>query len=251
MRADPIAAGATALAGFVLTEALVALAVSGAVLLGLFSLTDLVSRHARGVFVRVEAAEGGRRGLEALARDIGLAQRVRWAGPPRERAFVFQGRFDRVLLAIDANAGAAEAPTRLVQWQSEERGAGAEILRTEADFPPAAQSLADLAFAPSRVIFRSPQRLRFAYIAGATDKTPEIALDTWDLPDAMPVAVRLSLDDTASGLTVLERRVPLRIEAEAGCAAPAKAFCSRPADKDDEGDGSTAAIVNALQGRRP
>ncbi|MBE7197001.1 MAG: prepilin-type cleavage/methylation domain-containing protein [Parafilimonas terrae] len=228
-----------------------AVAVSGAVLLGLFSLTDLVSRHARGVSARVEAAERSRRGLDSLVRDIGLAQRVRWAGPTRDRAFVFQGRFDRILVAVDAAMGAAEAPTRLVQLQSEPDGVGADILYTEADFPPAARSLDELHFTPTRVLFRSPRRLRFAYIAAATDKAPEIAVDTWDLPDAMPVAVRVSLNDAVTGLPLLERRIPLHIEAEAGCTAPTKAFCSRPIEKDEDGEGSTAAIVNALQGRKP
>lgn len=242
---------AGARAGFVLTETLTALAISGAVLLGLVSLTNVVSRHARIVFGRVEAAEADRRGLAALAREIGLAQRLRWAGPPEARPFVFLGTPDALLFALDAPIDAAAGPTQVVQFQSVAAPGGGEVLRTQAPLPPAARGLADLAFAPTRRLHRGPWRLRFAYIAAATVKTPEIAFDAWDLPGAMPAAVRLSLEDPETGLTAQSLRVALQVEAEAGCAVPTRAFCSRPADREGEGEVSTAAIVNALQGRKP
>lgn len=238
-------------AGFVLAETLAALAIGGAVLVGLSSLTNVVSRHARLVFGRVEASEADRRGLAALAREIGLAQRLRWAGPADARRFVFLGSADSLLFAVDTPAGSAAPPSQIVQLQSALTAAGGEVLRSEAAFPPAARDIADLAPAPARPLLRGPWRLRFAYIAAATDTTPEIAVDAWDLPDAMPVAVRLSLENLETGLTAQSLRVALRVEAESGCAAPTRGFCSRPADRDGDEGVSTAAIVNALQGRRP
>lgn len=238
-------------AGFVLAEILVALAISGAVLLGLCSLTNVVSRHARLVFARVEASEADRQGLAALAQDIGLAQRLRWAGPPGAQPFVFLGAADRLLFAVESPLGSPLAPVRLVQLQSAVTPEGGEVLRAEAALPPAARDIADLVPGPVNAVHWGSRRLRFAYIAAATAKTPEIAVDTWDLPDAMPVAVRLSLEDPETGLAAQSLRVALRVEAEAGCAAPTKGFCSRPADREGDEEVSTAAIVNALQGRRP
>jgi type II secretory pathway component PulJ len=251
MRRDRPPPGGTHEAGFVLAETLAALAISGAVLVGLFSLTNVVSRHARTVFGRVEASEADRRGLAALAREIESAQHLRWAGPPDARPFVFLGAADRVQFAVEVRGDAAGAPAQVVQVQSVAGDHGGEILRTEAAFHPAARDIADLAPAPVRLLQRGPWRLRFAYIAAATVKTPEIAFDAWDLPDAMPAAVRLSLEDPETGLAAQSLRVALRVEAESGCAAPTRGFCSRPADREGEEGASTAAIVNALQGRRP
>ncbi len=159
-------------------------------------------------------------------------QRLRWAGPPDARPFVFLGASDRVQFAIEPRGDVSGAPTQIVQIQSVAGDRGGEILRTEAPFNPAARDIADLAPAPVRLLQRSPWRLRFAYIAAATPKTPEIAFDAWDLPDAMPVALRLSLEDPETGLPAQSLRVSLRIEAEAGCAAPTRGFCSRPADRE-------------------
>lgn len=251
MHPDHLQAGRNREDGFVLAETLAALAISGAVLLGLYSLTNVVSRHAGLVFGRVEASETDRRGLDAIAREIALAQRQRWAGPPEARPFIFLGSADALLFAVDSPIGSATAPSQIVQLQSVFTAAGGEIFRAEAAFSPAARDSADLVQEPVRLLHRSPWRLRFAYIAAATAKTPEIAFDAWDLPDAMPVAVRLSLEDPETGSVARSLRVALRMEAESGCATPMKAFCSRPADRDGDDGVSTAAIVNALQGRKP
>jgi hypothetical protein len=251
MRPDRILPKQSRQAGFVLAETLVALAISGAVLVGLYSLTNVVSRHARLIFGHVEASEADRRGLAALAREIELAQRLRWAGPPEARPFVFLGSAESLLFAIDSPIGSAAAPSRIVQLQSAVTSDGGEVLRAETALPPSARDIADLVPEPARLLHRGPWRLRFAYIATATVKTPEIAFDAWDLPDAMPVAVRLSLEDPETGLVARSLRVALRVEAESGCAAPTKGFCSRPADREGDEGVSTAAIVNALQGRKP
>ncbi|MCJ2011912.1 prepilin-type cleavage/methylation domain-containing protein [Methylobacterium sp. J-076] len=228
-----------------------ALAISGAVLVGLYSLTNVVSRHARLAFGRVEASEADRRGLAALAREIEFAQRLRWAAPPEARPFVFFGSADSLLFAIDPPIGSPGAPSRLVQIKSVVTPDGGELLRAEAALPPSAHDIADLVPEPTRPLHRGPWRVRFAYIAAATAKTPEIAFEAWDLPDAMPVAVRLSLEDPETGLVTQSLRVALRMEAESGCAAPTKGFCSRSADREGDEGVSTAAIVNALQGRKP
>ncbi|MFK5600335.1 type II secretion system protein J [Methylobacterium sp. HMF5984] len=251
MRLDRILPEANRQAGFILAETLVALAISGAVLVGLYSLTNVVSRHARLIIGRVEASEADRRGLAALAREIELAQRLRWAGRPEARPFVFVGSADSLLFAADSPIGSAAAPSRIVQLQSAVTPDGGEVFRTEAALPPIAREIADLSPESSQLLHRGPSRLRFAYIVAATVKTPEIALDAWDLPDAMPVAVRLSLEDPKTGLITQSLRVALRIEAESGCAAPTEGFCSRPADREGDEGVSTAAIVNALQRQKP
>lgn len=251
MRPDRMSPERDRRGGFILAETLVALAISGAVLVGLYSLTNVVSRHARLVFGRMEASEADRRGLAAIAGEIELAQRLRWAGPPEARPFVFLGRADGLLFGIDSPIGSAAAPSRIVQLQSAAMPDGGEVLRAEAALPPAARDIADLIPESARPVHRGPWRLRFAYIAAATDKTPEIAFDAWDLPTAMPVAVRLSLEDPETGRVTQSLRVTLRVEAESGCAIPTKGFCSRPADREGDEGVSTAAIVNALQGRKP
>lgn len=249
MRADASPRRGPPGGGFALAEALAALAVSGAVLLGLFSLTDLVSRHARGVAERVEGAEATGRAVAALLREIGLAGRQRWAGPPTGGPFVFLGTADRLLFALDRPVAGPGAPTLAVQFQGASGPRGGELLRAEAALPPTGRELSDLAFAPARVLYSGRWRPRFAYVAAASATAPEIAVDAWDLPDAMPVAVRLSLTDPETGVSALDLRIPLRIEAEAGCASAARFRCSRPVDRDADEETSTAAIVNALQGR--
>jgi general secretion pathway protein J len=193
-----------------------------------------MARQADLTAQRTERLDVADRGLAAIARDLEAATRARWGGPGR-RGFVFTGSPGRVLFALDRPD--ADRLSRAVLLQSGETERGGSVLRAEAALSPLDRDATALAFGPAHSLYAGPAQVRFAYVAAASAGGPEILLDDWTISDALPVAVRVAFTDPASGALLSSLRVPLRIEAEPGCAAPRKAFCSRVDDRAIDGPG--------------
>ncbi|WP_020179438.1 hypothetical protein [Methylopila sp. M107] len=73
-------------AGFLLVEALAALALGALILVALLSLTGLLRRSADRAAYGVETMETSQRTVEAVARELRRATRQRWAAPPPSAA---------------------------------------------------------------------------------------------------------------------------------------------------------------------
>lgn len=238
--------------GFLLVEALAVLAISAAILVGLASLTQLLLRQADGLAARTERLELRERTLAALSRDIRALARIRFEGPDRER-FVFAGTPDRLLFAREASAEMpAEAGAVAVLLQSADESGQVRLLRAESPLLPGMAGFDDLRFGPVRTLLdRDPARIRFAYVAAATEKTPELILDAWPPESPPPAAVRIGLADPATGELVSSLRVAILHEAEPGCARAKTHWCSRTdLGAEEEDETSVGTILNDVTRQR-
>lgn len=213
-------------AGFLLVEALATMAIGAVILVAVGSLLGLMSRQADRTAERTERMDVAGHGLAAIARDIGSIARARWAGPGR-RSFVFAGLPDRMLFALDRIDADYLPRSFAVLLQGAETEDGSAVLRAEAPLSPLDRDEGALDFGPTRALYAGVARVRFAYIGAMGAGAPEILVDAWPAGETLPIAVRVAFTDPASGEILSSLRVPLRIEAEPGCAAPRKAFCSR------------------------
>lgn len=224
-------------AGFLLVEALATMAISAVILVALGSLLGLMSRQADLTARRTERMDVAGHALAAIARDLGAAARARWAGPG-PRSFVFAGQPDQVLFARDGSAEAeGRSRTVAVLLQSAPDAGRGRVMRAEAPLSPGDRDAGGLDFGPARALYAGEALVRFAYVAAPAAGGPELVLDAWPAGETLPVAVRVAFTDPGSGDVLSSLRVPLRIEAEPGCAAPRKAFCSR-IDERSLADGS-------------
>lgn len=202
--------------GFLLAEALVTMAIGAFLLVALVSLVQLAVRidaRTRNLSQRIEMET---RALEALARDLRPALRVRWGGT--NAPFVFAGAADTVRFAVRDEAS---GEIRLVDLRSEP----GHVLRTSVPLPPDALGPDGLAGGATSEIETGSEQLRFTYVealAGGAEALTEI----WDAPLAMPSAVEVALSEPGSGAPPAVLRIPLAIDAEPGCAAPRRAMCS-------------------------
>ncbi|WP_238245726.1 PulJ/GspJ family protein [Methylobacterium iners] len=216
------------------------MAIGAVILVGVGSLLGLMSRQADLTAQQTDRVDAATRGLAAMSRDLETVARARWAGPG-PRGFVFTGSPNRVLLALDRLDADRLGQTAAVLLQSSETRDGGSVFRAEAPLSPLDRDASTLDFGPARSLYAGPARVRFAYVGAVSAGGPELVLDDWPISDAMPVAVRIAFTDPASGSTLSSLRVPLRIEAEPGCAVPRKAFCSRVDDQAGEGQGEAGA----------
>lgn len=277
--------------GFMIAEALSALALGALVLLALATFAGMLRRSADRAAARVETLEVSDRTVLTIAREARRATRRRWAAPPesaaaaraptvgrpqvqrrpgadqrsqnygedgdgrstrsqsqnrngdqdggdnqeaqgeqdgldeaqRERPFVFSGAPDRLYFALAPEQADGLRADVVVAWQIDEAGAA---LRAEAPLPAAALGPEDVSLGPVARVAPGPEKLRFAFIA-REDGGDEVVTDTWSEPKRMPDAIRIDRLDPTSLAVIGSLRVPIELEAEPGCADPAKGYCSR------------------------
>ena len=232
-------------AGFLLVEALATMAIGAIILVTVGSLMGLMSRQADRTAERTERLDVAGQGLASLARDIGSIARARWAGPGR-RNFVFAGLPDRMLFALDRTDGERTPRTFAILLQGTATEAGSAVLRAEAPLSPLDRDEAALDFAPAHAVYAGLAPVRFAYVVAPSAGGPELLVDAWPAGETLPIAVRVAFVDPASGEILSSLRVPLKIEAEPGCAMPKKAFCSRIDPRSAEAQGEPVPAPSGM-----
>jgi hypothetical protein len=226
-------------AGYLLVEALAALALSALVLGALVSLTGVLKRAADKAAFGVEEIEVAGRAVHALAGEIRRAAHARWAaaGPKATRAFVFSGSPDQVTFALLPGQDTGLRAPVAVAYQIAPDG---DLLRAEGPIEPDLTGAGDLDLGRVARIPLEGRRLRFAYVGRQTGGG-EIVTDAWTDPLKMPAAMRIDRLD-AAGAIVASLRVPLLIDGESGCAGQT-GFCSRApnSEKPAAAEGAGAA----------
>ena len=213
-------------AGFLLVEVLATMAIGAVILVAAGSLLGLMSRQADRVADGIERLDVADHASAAIARDLRSIARARWAGPG-PRNFVFAGLPDRILFSLDRTDTDRRVRSFVVLLQGTDTENGGAILRAEAPLSPFDHDETALDFAPAHTFYAGRAQIRFAYIAAPAGGAPELVLDAWPAGETLPIAIRVAFTDPGSAEILSTLRIPLRIEAEPGCAAPRKAFCSR------------------------
>lgn len=216
-------------AGFLLVEALVTLALSALLLVGLASVLGLLLRSGDRTADRAEAQEVSSRLFAALERDIAAAAPIRFAG--RDARFVFGGGADRLVFAI-----AGEDAVRAVALEAEPQAGGTRLLRAEAEIPPGATGLPDLAFADAAEVYSGPEVIAFRYAGRSGPGQAEFVADAWPSGQRHPDAVLVETRSAGA-------RIAFAITAEPACADPEAPCTLRlPREEDeDAGDGEDDA----------
>jgi len=204
-------------AGFTLIEALVALALTGLVLSALATLTaQFLPNWNRGID-RIQHSELIGISMQRIAADLAAAEFIP-AGTDGKNDKQNKPLFDGTPLsvtfvrtAIGPNAGIGLDVVRI--GETTDRGRLVTV-RTRSGFAPLPQgaSPAQLRLSDPVVLLRAPLRLSFAY--AGPDK---VFHDEWHDAGKLPVAVRLTVRDTASEHVLAVSTVtPVHVDAPAG-----------------------------------
>lgn len=216
----PVRAG-TSTAGFLLVEALTSMAIGALLLVALGSLVSFVLRASDRTASTSQAIEETSRIFSALSDRIETITPQRWAGA--RAGFVFEGTETTLFFARLPKASEAGTGSSLVILA----GDGPILREEERPLPPDATGLPDVMGRETgtrATVFEQGYTVRFAYFSRLPDGQ-EALTDRWSGRSKMPVAIRITLMD-ALGRGQGSLRVPLRVDAEPGCAAPGQGVCS-------------------------
>jgi len=208
----------TSEAGFTLIEALVALALTGIVLSALATLTaQFLPSWNRGID-RIQHSELISISMQRIAADLAAAEFIPAGGDgknDKQKKPLFDGTplsLTFVRTAIGPNAGIGLDVVRI--GETTDRGRLVTV-RTRAAFTPlpeGASPAQQVRLTDPVMLLRAPLRLSFAY--AGPDK---VFHDDWHDADKLPVAIRLSVRDTASELVLAVSTVtPVHVDAPAG-----------------------------------
>ena len=201
-------------AGFTLIEALVALALTGLVLSALATLTaQFLPNWNRGID-RIQHSELIGISMRRIAADLAAAEFIP-AGSDEKKKPLFEGTplsVTFVRTAIGPNAGIGLDLVRI--GETTDRGYLVTV-RSRAGFTPLPQGTSpseQLHLGDPVVLLRAPLRLSFAY--AGPDK---VFRDDWHDADKLPVAIRLTVRDTASEHVLAVSTVtPVHVDTPAG-----------------------------------
>jgi general secretion pathway protein J len=219
-------------AGFTLIEALVALALTGLVLSALATLTaQFLPNWNRGID-RIQHSELIGISMQRIAADLAAAEFIPAGGDDKnekkKKKPLFEGTplsVTFVRTAIGPNAGIGLDVVRI--GETTDRGRLVTV-RTRTGFTPLPQGVLpseqQRRLSDPVVLLRAPLRLSFAY--AGPDK---VFHDDWHDADKLPVAIRLTVRDTASEHVLAVSTVtPVHVDTPAG-----------KSDDDDKNDGQS------------
>jgi|SRR5579872_4662033 len=183
--------------GFTLLEALLGVALSGAVMYALAVIAGQWIPNWRRSFVEVQRAEMLSLGLERIAADLSAAEFV--TPNAATKNVWFDGHALSVIFvrsAIGPNAAGQLEIIRLAETVDER---GFALVRSRARFTPlaAGQSLSAVNFSDFVVLARAPFRVSFAY-AGPD----QVWRDDWAGNTRLPTAVRVTIREAATQQTL-------------------------------------------------
>lgn len=234
--------------GFLVVEALTTLALGALVIAGLSGVIVMMLRFSDRTAADLQRREVLGRAVEVMEREIRAMTRVRLAAGERS-PFLFAGRSDRMLFTLERTDETGLSAPVAVAYRIGTRDGVTRLARAEAPVPPAVASVDGLAFGKPGTLYAGDRGLSFAYFSTQADGSGEVLVDDWKEPGRLPTAVRVAV--TAPDGTVLESaRVPLLVDAEPGCAAPGKGFCSLPGAEAKAAEGEAAADAGGRE-RRP
>jgi len=217
-------------AGFTLIEALVALALTGLVLSALATLTaQFLPNWNRGID-RIQHSELIGISMQRIAADLAAAEFIP-AGRDGKKKPLFEGTplsVTFVRTAIGPNAGIGLDVVRI--GETTDRGRLVTV-RSRAGFAPLPQRASPseaLRLSDPVVLLRAPLRLSFAY--AGPDK---VFHDDWHDADKLPIAIRLTVRDTASEHVLAVSTVtPVHVDTPAGKSDDDDADHSKKDDED-------------------
>jgi hypothetical protein len=210
--------------GYVLIEAMAALALSGLVLATVPLASGMLIRNWQKVTTASDTLDQLATGLAVIRRELSSIRRERWV-IDKDTVFTFEGSAEKVGFVI-ADAGVRNAPgTNLIELSTQTGLAGSTLTRNSTPFRPGLAGFDKLTFTDPVILLSGPWRYKF-YFAEETDGALAWK-ETWDEPTKLPVAIRLDVLNFQTDAPVVPPMVvPLRITAEPGCISREAGQCS-------------------------
>lgn len=200
----------TAVAGFTLVEALVALALTGVVLAVLTTVTAQWLPNWNRGFARVQRAELVAIAVDRVVGDISAAEFV--STDRKAKGPLFDGGALSITLVrtpVGPNSGPGLEIVRIAETADAQ---GSVLVRMRAAFAPGVAS-ERAHFTDPVVLLRAPYRLSFSYAGKDGEWKGE-----WRHVDRLPAAVRLAVRDAANDRALAISTVAvIRVEVPADC----------------------------------
>lgn len=219
-------------AGFTLIEAMASVAVMGAIVATLATLSGQWLPHWRHGLVELQRADLLSLGIERIAADVAAAEYVTASGDADRP--LFDGLPSSITFVRPAIGPGSQARLEIVRIAEIEDGRGFAIVRARRPFAPSPAGLSAEGFADPVVLVRALFRVSFAY--AGTDRT---WMDAWEGNKRLPSAVRLTVREGADGrVLAASTAFALRVTAP-----PQDASKNRP----DSQPSALAAPTSAVQ----
>lgn len=195
--------------GFVLIEAVVALAIASLALLMMVTVGGMAAQGFGKGQARTEMLDALDAGTREVRRHIDAFSPL--PDFARPGGVLFEGRPDRVEFAAPTAAALTDRHHAIVQLAIVEDGAGAALVRYTRPLPDAA---ADAGWGEPVTLLQGPWRMRFFYLTS----TGGDWVDAWSGATGVPGGVRLEIVDKASRARLTPPVVvPLRARAVLRC----------------------------------
>lgn len=208
--------------GFVLIEALAALALSALVLASVPLASGMMIRTWEKVTAGSDRIDELATGLSVVRRELSVIQRVRWPEEKKDDdpVFAFQGDPETVGMIISGDGfrtGPGEARgDRIVMFTARAEQTGSLLMRGSVPLLPSTRGFGAIQLEDPIILLSGPWRYKFYYgvlVEGRMDWA-----ETWEKEESLPKAIRLDVLDYATGQRVVPPLVvPLRVDADPGC----------------------------------
>lgn len=201
--------------GYVMLEALAALAISGLVLAAVPLASGILIRTWQRVTQGSDTLDTLATGLAVVRQELSTLRRERFPGRD-DVPYMFLGTPDTVGAVLPGGGGPNDTGEAVVVLSVRPEAAGNTLLRGSVPYRPDIRSFVGLPLADPVVLLTGPWRYQFQYAdrrRGKIEWIPE-----WQDEGALPFAIRLDVTDYVTGARIIPPLVvPLRIEADPGC----------------------------------
>ena len=210
--------------GFTLLEILVGLTISSLIMVSLSLALTGINKGYDTTTAVIERQSTIATGLHVAAGDIARIERAvdKIEAPAR---FLFSGRPGDMIFVLAERPGNNQDGLYWVRYQVRDAERGQELIRMRAPFNQAETDMTAIAWSDEVALVQGNLAIGFAY------RAPQSGIrawgGTWAAPNMLPEQIKIELTDIATGrLRVPVLVVPLKVAAEAACAAPDAAGCT-------------------------
>jgi hypothetical protein len=207
--------------GYILFEALAALALSALVLAAVPLTSGMLIRNWEKVTSSSDTLDKLSSGLSVVRGELAVLQRVRWPSKRNDDGpMAFVGAPETVGMVVSGE-GARKGPgqpggNRIVMFTVTTDQNGSMLMRGALPQRPGITGFENIQLEDPVVLLKGPWRYKFYY--ADEEKGQMVWLELWEKKDQLPLAIRLDVLSFATGTRVIPPLVvPLRIDGDAGC----------------------------------
>ncbi len=203
-------------AGYVMIEALAALAISGLVLAAVPLASGMLIRSWQRATTGSDQIDRLSTGLSVVRRELSVMRRERFAERDAAGPYAFLATPNTVAMVVPDAGEKGKGGEYVVAISVRPEAKGNALVRGTVPFRPDMRTFEDLRLENPVVLLDGPWKYRFQYAARKRDGIEW--LDQWLDEQDLPVAIRLDIVDYITEQRVVPPLVvPLRILAEPGC----------------------------------